>query len=127
MNKGQVSIEFITMLSLALLSSSILIGAISDRSLTLEEKSRTDAAEGVAQKTAYRVDYLISSNDSSTRLSYSSSLPKNFTVEIGSEYVRVDTVAGSTTFPTGYDGSKLVFGTETDHDLIYEQGELGLG
>lgn len=124
MTKGQVSIEFISLLSLVLLISSVLTAQVIQKSAGMEERSRLTQAENIAQKTAYRVDYLLSNRNSSVRVVYSNELSENYSVKVRPGRVVVPTNEGNASFPTYYSGNPVNLSTEKDYWLSYSEGSI---
>lgn len=122
--KAQASIEFIALLSIALLASSILLDLVNDKALQIEKQSRNEEAQNIAQKTAYRLDLITSTENSSTLISYSDALDKNYTVRVGDGYVTVNSSTGPVSSRTVYGGKKHKFGTRSDKKISYQRGDI---
>ncbi|NMJ77418.1 hypothetical protein GLU64_03340 [Nanohaloarchaea archaeon] len=121
--KAQSSIEFIALLSLTLLASSVLLDALNDKAILAERQSRAEEAQYVAQNTAYRLNLLMSARNSSTKLRYSDNLKKNYTVKIKNGYVIVDSQAGPAISRTVYNKTSLTFGTRNGKEIRLQEGE----
>lgn len=127
MNKGQVSIEFITLLSVTLVGSSILIGLMNERAIAFRQTEEVAQTESIAQKTAYKIDYLISSQNSTVNLDYPASQGSNTTIQIQEGIVSVENPEGSANYPTSYQGQMIQLKTDQSYSLNYNEGEITLG
>jgi len=120
--KAQSSIEFIALLSLTLLASSVLLDALNDKAILAERQSRAEEAQYVAHNTAYRLNLLTSTQNSSTKLRYSDNLKKNYTVKIKNGYVIVESQAGPAISRTVYNVTSHTFGTRNGKQIRLQQG-----
>lgn len=116
--KGQVSIEFIGLLILALLASAILITELNNKTLQYTRSSPYAEAQSLAQKVAYKLDYVVSESNTSVRLEFSPDLEENYNISTDSGQVIVDYQEGSSEFPTLYDGT-LEMNTSQTYVLEY--------
>jgi hypothetical protein len=122
--KAQSSIEFIALLSLTLLASSVLLDALNDKAILAERQSRAEEAQYVAHNTAYRLNLLTSTQNSSTKLRYSDNLKKNYTVKIKNGYVIVESQAGPAISRTVYNVTPHTFGTRNGKQIRLQQGDV---
>lgn len=124
MSRGQVSIEFITLLSITLVASSILIGLMNERAIAFRQTDEIAQAESIAQKTAYRVDYLISSQKSAVNIDYQVSQGSNTTIRVQEGIVSVENPEASANYPTSYQGNLIELYTNQSYVLKYSKGEI---
>jgi hypothetical protein len=103
--KGQVSIEFIGLLTLALLASAILITELNYKTLQYTRSSPYAEAQSLAQKVSYKLDYVVSESNTSIRLDFSPELERDYNITVDSGQVILDYPEGSSEFPTLYNGS----------------------
>ncbi|MFB6158175.1 MAG: hypothetical protein ABEJ95_00775 [Candidatus Nanohalobium sp.] len=122
MNKGQVSVEFVSLLSIALLASSVLLGLLNYRVAAADERHGYVKAEEIAQRTAYHVEYLSANPDSKVDISYSPRLDRNYTVKIQSNQVTAAFEDGNASYPVNYNGPSANFTTSQKTTLIYSDG-----
>lgn len=121
--KAQSSIEFISLLSLALLGAAILVAAVNSHIYEFERSSSFEEAEDLAKSLAFRADYVVSQN-ASTRLEFPPDLRRNYTAQIGSGTVNVSFDSGYAAFPTLYEGSNVSFNLSESRVLNYSGGDL---
>lgn len=107
MNKGQVSIEFMALLSIALLGSSILVTELTDRAIQYSKSSPYSEAQKIAQEVSYTFDYLKTQKNASRDLDFDPGLRKDYTITVGNGQTVVSFDSGSASFPTRYKGSSL--------------------
>lgn len=120
--KGQVSIEFISLLSLALLASAILVTSMSDRAIEYSRSSPYYDAQDIAQKVAYKVDYVISEKNTSLDLEFSPRITEEYNITIGSGQVLVNFDTGDSSFPTRYNGTDIELKTNQSYTISYQGG-----
>ncbi|QGA81005.1 hypothetical protein [Candidatus Nanohalobium constans] len=119
--RGQISIEFISLLAIALLASSILVSALADRSAQFNRASPQSEALGVAQKVAYTFDYVNSEDNVSKKLVFSPDLQREYNITVGDGLVSADYGEGDANFPTSYQGS-LISLNSTQAYLVEDGG-----
>lgn len=122
--KGQVSIEFMSLLAIALLASAVLVTEMNDRAMEYSRSSPYTEAEKLAQKVAYKLDYTMSSENTSVKLDFSPRLEENYNITVVPRQVVVNFDAGSSSFPTRYQGGKISFNTTENYQLSKSAGEL---
>ncbi len=103
--KGQVSIEFIGLLTLALLASAILITELNYKTLQYTRHTPYAEAQSLAQKVSYKLDYVVSESNTSARLEFPPGLERGYNITVDSGQVVLDYPEGSSDFPTLYNGS----------------------
>lgn len=120
--KAQVSIEFISLLSIALLASAILVTAVNGKAIQFSQSTSYTEAQKVAQKTSYKVDYVLSEKNTSLELSYNPGLEEIYNVTLDSGNVLVEYTEGDASFPTAYTGPKIKFNTSGIRVVRYDSG-----
>jgi hypothetical protein len=120
--KAQVSIEFISLLSIALLASAILVTAVNGKAIQFSQSTSYTEAQKIAQKTAYKVDYVLSEKNTSLELSYNPGLEEIYNVTLDSGNVLVEYTEGDASFPTAYTGPKIRFNTSGTHMVAHDSG-----
>ena len=122
--KGQVSIEFISLLSIALLASAVLVTEMNDRAMEYSRSSPYTEAEKLAQKVAYKFDYTLSTENTSVRIDFSPRLEENYNITAVSGQVVVEFDTGSASFPTHYQGDRINLNSTKSYTLSNSAGEL---
>lgn len=120
--KGQISIEFLSLLSIALLASSILVTTVSDRNIALQERNQQFRAEQIAEKTSYKIEYVLSNKNSSVELGFSPELEGNYTVNISSRFVTASVASTEAGVRTLYEGGNRTISTDKTYNITYEEG-----
>lgn len=122
--KGQVSIEFISLLSIALLASAVLVTEMNDRAMEYSRSSPYTEAEKLAQKVAYKFDYSLSAKNTTVQLDFSPRLEENYNITVISGQVVVDFDTGSASFPTRYQGDTINFNSTESYTISNSGGDL---
>lgn len=117
--KGQVSIEFISLLTLALLASAVLVTELNDRAIQYSQSTPYSEAQEIAQKTAYTVNYVRANENSSKVLDFDPSL-EQYNITVGSGQVSVRFESGSSSFPTSYEGSVNSLNSTDEYIVRYD-------
>ena len=117
--KGQVSIEFIALLSIALLASSILVTELNERVTQYGQATPYAEAQSLAQKVAYSFDYVKSRGNSSVELGFEPGLENNYNISVGGGQVVVSFDSGSASFPTRYQGSQFKLNSTEKYVIRY--------
>jgi hypothetical protein len=117
--KGQTSVEFISLISLSLLVSSVFVTALSERKANFSEYQPTVESEKIAQKVSFVFEYLKSQNNSSTKLKFSPKLSRNYNITTGEGITTVKFRSGESTFPTNYEGPKKSLNTSRNYEVKY--------
>lgn len=106
--KGQVSIEFMTLLSLTLLASSILISDLNDRATQMQRTESYIDAEEVALKTDYALSQALARKNTTVKLDYSPKLEKKYKVDVNKNQIKVYDYEQLGSFRTRYGFSKNI-------------------
>ena len=122
MRKGQISIEFISLLAIALLASSVLVTELNDRALEYSKASPYSEAQKIAQKTAYSIDYVRSNHNASKTLDFNPDLENDYSIVAASNQVVVSFETGSASFPTSYSGSQISLNSSESYKVSYDGG-----
>lgn len=117
--KGQVSIEFISLLVVALLASSILVTELNERVTQYSESTPYSEAQSLAQKVAYSFDYVKARGNSSVQLGFEPGLEKDYGISAGEGQVIVSFDSGSASFPTRYEGSQFSLNSTENYVIKY--------
>ena len=117
--KGQISIEFIALLSIALLASSVLVTELNEQVIQYSESTPYAEAQSLAQKVAYSFDYVKSRGNSSVELGFEPELEKNYNISVGGGQVIVSFDTGSASFPTRYQGSQFNLNSTEKYSITY--------
>lgn len=121
--KGQVSIEFMSILILTLLMSSVLITNLEIRSANFQTEKEVKQAQKIAQKTSYKVSYTLANKNSTVTLRYPPNLDNQYNITINSSSTVVSSPQESFRFETRYGGPKeFEFNTSETYTLSYSQG-----
>lgn len=107
---------------MALLASSILVTAVADKNAALQNRNQQIRAEQIAQKTAYKIEYVMANKDAKIELSYSTKLNTNYTVNISAGKIVVGVGNRTTGFRTFYDGPNHTLYTEKSYNISYNEG-----
>jgi len=122
--KGQVSIEFISLLSIALVASAVLVTEMNDRAAEYSRSSPYAEAEKLAQKVAYKFDYALSADNTSVELDFSPRLEENYNITVLSGQVVVNFDAGSSSFPTMYEGDTVILNSTKSYEISSSGGDI---
>jgi hypothetical protein len=123
--KGQVSIEFVSILIFTLLMSSILISNLEIRSANFQTEKDTRQAQKIAQKTSFKVAYASANKNSAVKLDYPYYLDNQYNISINSSSTVVSSPQESFRFETRYNGPKeFEFNTSKTYSLNYSKGGL---
>ena len=120
--KGQVSIEFVSLLSMGLLASSILVTAVQDRNIAVQDRNEYVRAEKIAQKVAYKIEYVMADQESQVDLEFSPQLDETYNVNITSNKVTAGTRERSAGVQTAYTGSNHTLHTNKSYQVSYDEG-----
>lgn len=120
--KGQSSIEFMILLSLVLLTSSILLSDLNDKAADLQIRQDFSEAQKVARMTDYYVELAKINENTSIELSYPSELSQNYIVELNHTEAEVYYQDLTASFTVRYDGDPITFDTSESYTLTNENG-----
>lgn len=122
MRRGQSSVEFIVLLSLVLMASSLLIADLDEKSSNLRAAEAYSEARAIAMKTAYNVELVSSDKNITKEMRFPLELDDTYTIRIGKGRVNVLYNKKNESFTTAYKGDWLEFNTSKIYDLRYEDG-----
>lgn len=122
--KGQVSVEFISLLAITLIASSVLVSGVTDRRANVEDRKDLMRAEDIAQKTAYTFEYVISERDVKVELDYSPELEQNYTINVTGNRVEVKIGDRVTGVGTAYSGESFTLNSKETYNLSYDGGVI---
>lgn len=121
--KGQSSIEFMSLLALILLGSSILISDLERKSAAFHTEKDFEQAERLAEKVNYKLSYVNTHRNSTIDLDFSPDLESVYTLEIDSGSTEVSTYMGDFSFSTRYSGGgNFTINTSETYSVKYEGG-----
>jgi len=120
--KGQVSIEFMTLLSLTLLASSILISDLNDRATQMQRTEAYIDAEEVALKTDYALSQSLARKNTTVTLDYSPNLEKKYKVDVNKNQIKVYDYEQLGSFRTRYGFSRNLQVNTTQKYLLEFNG-----
>jgi len=103
--KGQVSIEFMTLLALALLGSTLLLNVLDRKASAYNSEKQFDRSEQLASKTNYVLSYVEAHKNSTIDLGFTNDLDRVYVIEIDSNTTVVESPNNRFTFNSWYEGS----------------------
>lgn len=102
--KGQIGIEFISLIAFALLVSSILIAALNEKAVNAENYREDSNAGKIARDTAYKIEYATAEPNKNLKID----IPEEYTAQVANTTVKVYG-AGNSTYPINYEGQSISF------------------
>lgn len=117
--KGQVSIEFMSLLAITLLGSSILITHVNDRALQFSESVPYKEAQSIGQKVSYTFDYVKAEGNASKKLQFNSDLAKKYEITVKENITTVSFDDGNVTVLNRYSGPELNLDTSKVYEVSY--------
>lgn len=118
--KGQISIEFMALLAVALLASSILVSELNSRAVQHSKSSPYTEAQKIAQEVSYTFDYVKTRDNASKTLGFEPDLQEDYSITVGNGQTVVDFDSGSASFPTRYQGSKYSLNANQSYKVRYD-------
>lgn len=119
MKIGQSSIEFMIILTLVLLASSILLSELNQRTASLNEVEKNIEAQSMALLTAHKFEAVSSNQNLSLELNYPSNLDDIYFIDIGGNTVNVSNGIRNATFYTGYSGDNFSLNTSKSYTINF--------
>jgi len=114
--KGQISIEFMSLLAITLLGSSILVTQVNDRAVQFSESVPYKEAQLIGQKVSYTFDYVKAEGKASKKLQFNSDLAKKYKITVKENSTTVGFDDGNVTVLNRYSGPEL----NLDASKVYE-------
>ena len=114
--KGQISIEFMSLLAITLLGSSILVTQVNDRAVQFSESVPYKEAQLIGQKVSYTFDYVKAEGNASKKLQFNSDLAKKYEIMVKENSTTVSFDNGNVTVLNRYPGPEL----NLDASKVYE-------
>ena len=122
--RGQVSIEFLSLLTLMLLASALLVTELRDRTVEFDKGVPYDEAGDISRKVAYTFDHLVTDEGVERKIKFSPDLRRNYSIKVNNSEVFVDYQTGSTVFPTLYEGEAVVMSSRESYVLSYNGSDV---
>lgn len=123
--KGQVSIEFLSLMVIALLASALLVTALQDRAVEFNRASPYAEAQKIAQKVAYKIEYVKTEN-TAVEMDFPPQLEEEYNITVLSGQVVVSFDTGSSSFPARYSGDPIYLKSAESYTVEYSGGDLNV-
>lgn len=117
--KGQVSVEFISLLSITLLGLAVLITQINEKAIEFENSESYKESRFIGQKVSYIIDYVKSEGNMSKTLEFDSDLKEQYDIVLEQNRTTIIFDEGNTTIRNTYSGPKKILNTTENYEVKY--------
>jgi len=121
--KAQSSIEFISLLSLSLLISSILLADLETKTAAYTDQREFQQVEKIVEEISYKLSYVSSHRNSTVYLGFSPALEQTYIINLSTGLARIKTPTDEFNLTSRYRGkNNLSFNTSKSYALKYDGG-----